>query len=696
LKVVSNLCIMPIRTKKWTGSKANQYVSRERACKKLQLSLPSFRKLCILKGIYPHDPRTKHRNHGQKRVYYHAKDIKNLRREPLLWRWRAQNTYRDKITKHKGRHNWEKVKRMQLSVPQINIDHLVRERYPKFSDALRDLDDCVTFVFLFASLPSGIIPSLSSLRRLECQRLCQELRHYMVEHGALTKAFLSVKGVYYQCRVRSKYDVTFVVPHAFVHSVPQDVDFRVLSSFLDFYQNMLKFVVYKLYRDAHMKYPPFGDIDYDLTNLSLSRLRALKFEKTRKINFQKISRTGTEKENETGTGVEVSDSQVTEVEQKKKIVQLDLSTILREENENSADKEQNQNTDEEVLMSRRKSWNRGNLFQDFKFLLNRETPQTELEFVLLAMGAKVVFEQDSGNKLEDVSITHHILDRNIAESQKRSTRQYVQPQWVFDCLNTGAVIPTEHYQPGVQCPPHLSPFVVYNDQSHKPSQAFVLEHWREVSKQFGGFVPSKKLLQKNSVPGTSREQEEKKKEEQVKDEEEEEEIGMDLDITDILEMKDLDDGDKEDSGNTAENGEQVEEFVDSEDSDLFDEEEEDVVQVVPEPVENKNEKKKKKNQNILNKEKEKEKQEILEKQRMKIANNRRQYGTKATEHSLAVDGIAADKDELMKIKLAKSMMPKRHRRTYEKIVKKKLTKSKHSKYMEQKRRQHERKRTVSK
>eukprot|EP01083_Nonionella_stella_P212640 767702_1 len=141
---------MPLRTKKWTRSKANMYISRSKACKKLQCSLPSFRKLCILKGIYPHDPKKKHKKEGDRRVYYHRKDIKLLHREPILWQWRNQRTFRNKITKHKGRHNWDKVKRMTLNMPQISMDHLVRERYPSFNDALRDFDDCVTFISLFA------------------------------------------------------------------------------------------------------------------------------------------------------------------------------------------------------------------------------------------------------------------------------------------------------------------------------------------------------------------------------------------------------------------------------------------------------------------------------------------------------------------------------------------------------------------
>ena len=66
-------------------------------------------------------------------------------------------------------------------------------------------------MFLFASLPSGFLPQLTTLRRLECQKLCREFAHYVAHMSVLTKGFLSVKGVYYQARLRGKHDVTWVV-----------------------------------------------------------------------------------------------------------------------------------------------------------------------------------------------------------------------------------------------------------------------------------------------------------------------------------------------------------------------------------------------------------------------------------------------------------------------------------------------------
>ena len=86
---------------------ATQYISRSQAVKRLQLTLKDFRysllkllyyiptshsnfvcrRLCILKGIYPHEPKNKKKaNKGSTAVktFYYLKDIQFLAHEPII------------------------------------------------------------------------------------------------------------------------------------------------------------------------------------------------------------------------------------------------------------------------------------------------------------------------------------------------------------------------------------------------------------------------------------------------------------------------------------------------------------------------------------------------------------------------------------------------------------------------------------
>ena len=71
----------------------------------------------------------------------------------------------------------------------------------------------------------------------------------------------------------------------------------------------------------------------------------------------------------------------------------------------------------------------------------------------------------------------------------------MQPQWVFDCVNARLLLPVADYFPGVQLPPHLSPFVSEKEGDYIPPEKLKLlalqrgEHPGEWARRWGGWVP---------------------------------------------------------------------------------------------------------------------------------------------------------------------------------------------------------------
>lgn len=54
-----------------------------------------------------------------------------------------------RMKKAMGKRDEDTKQRLEDSKPVYAVDHLVKERYPAFIDAVRDLDDVLCMVFLF-------------------------------------------------------------------------------------------------------------------------------------------------------------------------------------------------------------------------------------------------------------------------------------------------------------------------------------------------------------------------------------------------------------------------------------------------------------------------------------------------------------------------------------------------------------------
>ncbi|KAK3538474.1 hypothetical protein QTP86_004659, partial [Hemibagrus guttatus] len=157
------------------------------------------------------------------------------------------------------------------------------------------------------------------------------------------------------------------------------------------------------------------------------------------------------------------------------------------------------------------------LFDGLKFFLNREVPRESLAFVLRCFGAQVSWDKSlcigSTYDITDETVTHHVVDRPSLDKQYIN-RYYIQPQWVFDCVNSKMLLPVENYFLGVALPPHLSPFVEEKEGDYVPP-----ERQKLLALQRG----EKPVAEQDDDDDDEEEEEEEEDEEEEEEEEEEDE-----------------------------------------------------------------------------------------------------------------------------------------------------------------------------
>jgi pescadillo protein len=493
--------------KKGEAGAAKNFITRTKAVKKLQISLPDFRKLCIWKGIYPREPRNRKKaskSSTASTTFYYTKDIQYLLHEPLIQKFREQKALEKKISKALGRGDYTDAKKLENNAvrpdrtgkPGYTLDHVIRERYPTFADALRDLDDCLSMLFLFANLPSTSTVPAKMIAR--CERLCMEFQHYLIVSKSVTKSFLSIKGIYYQASIQGE-EVLWLVPYKFNQRVVGDIDFRIMGTFIEFYMTLLGFVNFRLYTSVGLKYPPKFDQSKDEQS---GELGAFTIEGQNLVTAADEPKQITDAETVEHHVDPATQAAVDKVVKKLKGADdaEDLANgagdAAADEASNALDKFEPVVSGGDILPQPQSSGNDvGALFANCTFYLSRESPRQPLEFLLRAFGCKrigwdaVLGEGAFTHDETDPTITHHVVDRpviqavmgdeddapenqntqKLAQNQRIPGRVYVQPQWVWDSVNDEELKRPDLYAPGAQLPPHLSPFVKLAPGQYDPT-----------------------------------------------------------------------------------------------------------------------------------------------------------------------------------------------------------------------------------
>jgi pescadillo protein len=404
-----------------TSGSAVNYITRTRAIRKLQISLADFRRLCILKGIFPREPKNKKKilkGNTAPTTFYYTKDIQYLMHEPVLQKFREHKVFVRKLAKALGKGEKDQAKRLEENKPRYTLNHIIKERYPTFIDALRDLDDALSMIFLFAKMPQTEYIPASVVE--ECQKLAVDFQEYVIATKSLTKTFVSIKGFYYQAEIMGQ-TITWLVPFDFSVQVPHDVDFRVMSTFLEFYTTLCGFVNFKL----------MSELDHTVG--STAQIAQVNHEKQDTVNeiIERIPRKN---------ATEKSD------EKKDEFESSDLPSLV------------------EIEKTHAKLAEFKRLFSNKVFYFSRETPTASLEFLVRSFSGTIEKED-----LENPKITHFVIDRPLREEHKQMmNRVYVQPQWIYDCINAKTLIDVSNYEPGCKLPPHMSPFYEVKDGEYNP------------------------------------------------------------------------------------------------------------------------------------------------------------------------------------------------------------------------------------
>jgi pescadillo protein len=352
-------------------------------------------------------------------------------------------------------------------------------------------------LFLFANLPST--DSVPAKMIARCEKLCLEFKHYLIVSHSLRKSFLSIKGIYYQATIQGQ-DILWLEPYKFNQRVTGDVDFRIMGTFVEFYQTLLGFVNFRLYTSIGLVYPPKFNKESDDMGAELGAF-TLEGNAVGPIEQPKFYLTAEEQKNapvNPKLQAEIDKLMASMNAAGQKAIEDATMADAGEPIVDTIDKFEPAAPGGDLLLQPSYSaTDPSTLFSNCTFFLSRETPRQPLEFILRAFGCKrigwdaVLGEGAFTHNELDPTITHQVVDRppiqveptedgsvEITDNQNSQRLQpgarvpgriYIQPQWIWDSVNDEEIKRPDIYAPGAQLPPHLSPFVKKVRGAYDPS-----------------------------------------------------------------------------------------------------------------------------------------------------------------------------------------------------------------------------------
>jgi pescadillo protein len=260
--------------------------------------------------------------------------------------------------------------------------------------------------------------------------------------------------------------VTWISPYKFSIHIPNDVDFRVMDTFLLFYTKLLGFVNFSLYTGLNLQYPPRVDESREKNDNGLS---ALILEPARGGDGPEMGElAGDMPPARPSTDAKVQARMAT-LRDALPDIETKVAEVGGDEDEGDlapesdaaapldafpAQMEGGEEAIENIEEAKQTAAVRekfASLFKGLSFFVSREAPRYSLEFVVPAFGGAVSWEGVGDDELgagpygaDDKRVTHHIVDRPTIASP-RVDRHYVQPQWVYDCINCQKLLPTAPY-----------------------------------------------------------------------------------------------------------------------------------------------------------------------------------------------------------------------------------------------------------